>query len=51
MKSKPTREAFPHPQPLATPGLQRRTEDAEQDEIGAARAWLRHVEAGRIGGA
>ena len=28
---------------------QRREGDVEQDEIEAARAWLGHVEAGRIG--
>jgi hypothetical protein len=28
---------------------QRREGDVEQDEIEAARAWVRHVEAGRIG--
>jgi predicted transcriptional regulator len=27
----------------------RREEDIEEDELAAARAWLAHVEAGRIG--
>lgn len=39
----------PYPQPIASPGEQRREEDVEQEEIDAALAWLRHVEAGRIG--
>lgn len=30
-------------------GEQRRESDVEQEEIDAAREWLRHVEAGRIG--
>jgi len=39
----------PHPQPLAQPGEQRREEEIEDEELRAARDWLRHVEAGRIG--
>ena len=37
----------PHPQPLAQPGEQRREDDIEDEELRAARDWLRHVEAGR----
>jgi hypothetical protein len=40
---------MPHPQPLATAGEQRREGDVEREELDAARAWLQHVEAGRIG--
>jgi len=40
----------PHPQPLASPGEQRREGVVEDEEHDAAREWLRHVEAGRIGG-
>ena len=39
----------PHPQPLALPGEQRPETCRERDELDAAREWLRHVEAGRIG--
>ena len=39
----------PWPQPLAEAGEQRREGDVEQEELDAAREWLRHVEAGRIG--
>lgn len=37
-------------QPWRQEREQRREGDVDQDEIEAARAWLRHVEAGRIGG-
>jgi hypothetical protein len=30
------------------PGEQRREGDVEKEELDAARAWLRHVEAGRL---
>jgi hypothetical protein len=49
------RAARPHgqdgayPQPLATPGEQRPEGVIEQEQLDAAREWLRHVEAGRIG--
>ena len=36
-------------QPLRQELEQRREGDVEQEEVEAARAWLRHVEAGRIG--
>lgn len=39
----------PYPQPLATAGEQRPEYCREQEELDAAREWLRHVEAGRIG--
>ena len=41
--------AVPHPQPLSLPREQRRHGDVEEDDADAARAWLRHVEARRIG--
>jgi hypothetical protein len=36
-------------QPWRQEREQRREGDVERDEIEAAREWLRHVEAGRIG--
>ena len=39
----------PYPQPLNQPGEQRHEGDVEKEEYDAAREWLRHVEAGRIG--
>lgn len=39
----------PFPQPLATAGEQGREGDVEREELNAARAWLRHVEAGTVG--
>ena len=39
----------PWPQPFAQAGEQRREGDVEEEELDAAREWLRHVEAGRIG--
>ena len=38
----------PHPQPLAQPGEPGPEYCREQEELDAAREWLRHVEAGRI---
>jgi hypothetical protein len=46
---RPSGQTGPHPQPLAEPGEQRREDFMEQEELDAAREWLRHVEAGRIG--
>jgi len=37
-------------QPLTVPGVQRRERDVEDEELEHARAWLAHLEAGRIGG-
>lgn len=45
MKS-PDRRPWVNPQPLSLPDEQRREGDVEKQEIDAARAWLRHVEAG-----
>ena len=45
----PRRQDGPYPQPLAGAGEQRRESDVTDDELRAAREWLRHVEAGRIG--
>ena len=39
----------PYPQPISEAGEQRREGDVEKEEYDAAREWLRHVEAGRIG--
>ena len=52
MKStrQPEHKGLPYPQPLFIPGLQRREEDVEEEELEHARDWLRHLEAGRIGG-
>ena len=50
MKSETGREPWPNRQPVHSPGEQRREGDVEREEIDAARAWLRHVEAVRIGG-
>ena len=52
MKStrKPEHKGCPYPQPLNIPGLQRRDCDIEEEDLEHAREWLRHVEAGRIGG-
>ena len=46
---RPHGQAGPWPQPLAQPGAQRREDEVADDELRAARDWLRHVEAGRIG--
>ena len=48
MKPEAGRARWPNRQPVHSPGEQRREDDVERDEIDAARAWLRHVEAGRI---
>ena len=37
-------------QPYRREAEQRREHDVEREEIEAKREWLRHVEAGRIGG-
>jgi hypothetical protein len=46
---RPQGQDGPCPQPLAQPGEQRQEGDVEEEEAEAARDWLRHVEAGRIG--
>jgi hypothetical protein len=46
---RPRGQDGPWPQPLNQPGEQRREGDVESEEYDAAREWLRHVEAGRIG--
>ena len=58
--SHPGRTIHPEPLRMAEPGwvqhnyaqgefVQRRDDVIEQEELDAAREWLRHVEAGRIG--
>ncbi len=47
--SKDRRAFEPHPQPLAQGGERRDEYSRGQDELDAAREWLAHVEAGRIG--
>ena len=37
------------PQPLAEPGVQQPQQFQDEDDEDAFSAWLRHVEAGRIG--
>ena len=45
---RPPGQDGPWPQPLAQAGEQRPESIIEQEQLDAAREWLRHVEAGRI---
>jgi len=51
MKStrKPWHHGVAYPQPLSSAGARQPEHFREQAEHDAAREWLRHVEAGRIG--
>lgn len=60
-RSNPGRTIYPEPMRMAEPGwkhrnyeageyVARREDEVTDDELWAAREWLRHVEAGRIGG-
>lgn len=49
--TRPRHAGDPHPQPLAQSGGVIEPEyQREREQLDAAREWLRHVEAGRIGG-
>jgi hypothetical protein len=60
-RTQPGRMIYPEPMRMAEPGwverntasgetVQRRESDVTDEELRAAREWLAHVEAGRIGG-
>lgn len=49
LKHRPERRPWHNRQPVSEPGEQRPEGVVEQEELDAAREWLRHVEAGRIG--
>jgi hypothetical protein len=60
-RANPGRTIYPEPMRMAEPNwtqrnyasgesVQRREDDVTDDELRAAREWLAHVEAGRIGG-
>lgn len=49
LKDGPRRREWQNRQPINEPGEQRPEGVIEQEQLDAAREWLRHVEAGRIG--
>jgi len=51
MKStrQPDHSDLPYPQPLAEPGVKLPQHFQDEDEVEAFDAWLRHLEAGRLG--